>query len=320
MLVAQPAAASEPAPAPLATRAWLWPNLLSLDAPIVAVLWQALFLRCFHATFDRLAAGLLVLSVWLIYAADRWLDVWKKPVKNPAISRRTLLADHERERESEPETIVLPQVFRESAEEPARHRFYRRHWRRMLPVWIAVFTMAAWLAWTRLPSLLFERGIALLAAIGVYFAFVHFAPWRWWPKEFAVGILFAMGTSLAAWGHVRSPVDVATIVLFCALCWINCAAIEVWEQRAVWEQPADRQQRRASEWPVRLAAIAVGLVALIFLYNQRPILAGAETASAFAFVALDRARHRLSADALRVLADIALLTPVLFLPIAGLRT
>jgi hypothetical protein len=276
-----------------------------LDAPIVAVLWQALFLRCFHATFDRLAAGLLVLSVWLIYAADRWLDVWKKPVENgdrgPTSNQTLLLAHHVRDRETEP------------FQEPARHRFYRRHWRRMLPVWIAVFAIAAWLAWTRLPSLLFERGIALLAATGVYFAFVHFARRRWWPKEFAVGILFAMGTSLAAWGHVRSPVDVATIVLFCALCWINCAAIEVWEQRADW------QLGRVSEWPVRLAAIAVGLVALIFLYNQRPILAGAETASAFAFVALDRARHRLSADALRVLADIALLTPVLFLPIAGLR-
>jgi hypothetical protein len=308
LVVAQPAVASESSPAPLATRAWLWPNLLSLDAPIVALLWQALFLRCFHATFDRLAAGLLVLSVWLIYAADRWLDVWKKPVKSrdcSPISNRT--------QDGERETIVLSRVFPETAREPARHRFYRRHWRRMLPAWIAAFATATWLAWTRLPPILFERGIALLAAIGVYFAFVHFAPWRWWPKEFAVGILFAMGTSLAAWGHVRSPVDVATIVLFCMLCWINCAAIEAWEQRADWEQG------RLSEWPVRVAAIAVGLVALIFLYNQRPILAGAETASAFAFVALDRAKHRLSPEALRVLADIALLTPVLFLPIAGLR-
>lgn len=259
----------------------------------MAVLWQALFLRCFHATFDALAAGLLVLSVWLIYAADRWLDVWKKPgAARPASgypSRKPSACDIER------------------AREPARHRFYRSHWRRMLPVWIVALAMSAWLAWTSLPAVLFERGLALLAAIGVYFAFVHLWPRRWWPKEFAVGILFALGSSLAAWGHVRSPVDVATIVLFCMLCWINCAAIEVWEQRGL------------SEWPVRLVAIAVGLVAMMFLYDQRPILAGAETASAFAFVALDRAKHRLSPEALRVLADIALLTPALFLPIAGLR-
>jgi hypothetical protein len=33
---------------------------------------------------------------------------------------------------------------------------------------------------------------------------------------------------------------------------------------------------------------------------------------------LDRGRRRFSADALRVLADAALLSPVLFLPLAGL--
>jgi hypothetical protein len=299
LVVAQPAVASEPTPAPLAPRAWLWPNLLSLDAPIVAVLWQALFLRCFHATFDRLAAGLLVLSVWLIYAADRWLDVWKTPCAGRPAS------DAYREFGSE-----TPPSRATTTDEPARHQFYRHHWRRMLPVWITALTVATWLAWTRLPAILFQRGLAVLAAIGVYFAFVHLWPRRWWPKEFAVGILFAMGTSLAAWGHVRSPVDVATIVLFCMLCWINCAAIERWEHR---------EYGGLAEWPVRLAAIAVGLVALIFLYSQRPILSGAEAASAFAFVVLDGARHRLSPEALRVLADIALLTPVLFLPIAGLR-
>jgi hypothetical protein len=40
-------------------------------------------------------------------------------------------------------------------------------------------------------------------------------------------------------------------------------------------------------------------------------------ASALAFVFLDFRRRRLSADALRVLADVALLTPVVFLPLAG---
>ena len=292
MVVAQPAIASETALAPVATRAWLWPNLLSLDAPIVAVLWQALFARCFHAPFDALAAALLVLSVWLIYAADRCLDVLKNGGGTSISNAR--------------EPDLLARGFR-TATEPARHQFYRRHWHTILPFWIATLAIATWLAWTRLPVLLFERGLALLAAIGIYFAFVHLAPRPWWPKEFAVGILFAVGASLSAWGQVRSVIDAATIVLFCMLCWINCAAIEHWENRGL------------PEWPVRLAAIAVGLIALIFLYDKRPILAGAETASAFGFVLLDRARHRLSPDALRVLADIALLTPALFLPMAGLR-
>ncbi len=296
------------APPARATKPWLWPNLLSLDAPAVAVLWQALFVRCFRVRFDLLAAVLLPLTVWLIYSADRVIDAWT----------------HSRS---------LP-----------RHQFHGQHWRAILTAWIVAFTAAGWLAWKRLPDALFTRGLALLAAIAIYFALVHLSPRRRWPKEFAVAILFAAGVSLAAWQQIRSAADIATIAVFCCLCWINCAAIEQWERRATFAEerttlkPAVRlpeacttlnrlpQERailktlvRLPAWPVRAAAIAVGLTALLLLYEQRPILGGAETLSAFAFAALDGVKDRLSADALRVLADVALLTPVLFLPLAGFR-
>jgi len=254
--------------------AWLWPNLLSLDAPIVAVVWQALFVRSFRAQFDPLAALLLVLAVWIIYVADRVFDAWRQS--------------------------GIPNVGQ------PRHEFYRDHWRAMAPPWIAALIVAGWLAWTRLPPALFLDGVMLLAAVAIYFGITHFLKRRW-PKELAVAALFAAGASLAAWHQAKSWIDLATIVLFGLLCWINCAAIEQWEFRGL------------DHFPVRRAAVAVGLIALILLYDQRPILAGAETASAFAFVMLDRAKHRLSSDALRVLADVALLTPALFLPLAGLR-
>jgi hypothetical protein len=249
------------------TRAWLWPNLLSLDAPLVAVLWQILFARCFHAEVTPTAAVLLVLAVWLIYAADRIFDARGKS--------------------------KLP-----------RHEFYRRNWRVVAPVWIAGLGTAGWLAWTRLSSDLFERGMLLAAAVGLYFALVHLAPPRSWPKEAAVAVLFALGASLTTWGQVRSPVDVATILLFSCLCWINCAAIEKWE-------------RRDARWPVGFAAICVAAAAAVVFCMQRPVLGSAEGLSAVAFVMLDRAGSRFSRDALRVLADVALLSPIFFLPIAG---
>jgi hypothetical protein len=256
----------------LGSRAWLWPNLLSLDAPLVAVLWQMLFARCFHAGVNALASVLLVLAVWLIYAADRVLDGWKDLDRLP------------------------------------RHQFYRRHWRAIAPIWGAAFALAGWLAWTRLSQVLLERGLAVLAAVGLYFIAVHFAPRAFkkaWPKEAAVAILFAVGASLAAWNQVRSLSDAATIVLFSCLCWINCIAIQRWEHG----QPGG--------WAVSIAALAVAAIALFLVQPHRPILSGAECASALAFVLLDRERPRFSADALRVLADAALLTPILFLPIAG---
>lgn len=258
---------STPAP-----RLWLWPNLLSLDAPIVALLWQLLFARCFHAGVNTIATILLVLAVWLIYAADRVLD-------------------------ARDQTSRLP-----------RHQFYRRHWRAVLPMWSGVLILAAWLAWTRLPAPLFERGLLLLMAVAAYFAVVHItAPLlrHAWPKEAAVAVLFALGASLAIWGHIHSIADVAAIFLFCCLCWINCVAIEQWERG------------RSARWPIGAAALSVAAASLILLPEHRPVLGAAEAASALAFLALDRARHHLSTDALRVLADVALLSPIFFLPIAG---
>ena len=251
---------------------WLWPNLLSLDAPLVAVLWQVLFARCFRASVETLPTVALVLAVWLIYVADRALDAWSGMGRTP------------------------------------RHEFYRRHWRIMLPVWLAALVGGAGLAATHLAPALFHRGLALLAAVVLYFGAVHLAPERIrraWPKEAAVGLLFALGASLEAWTKIRTAADVITVLLFSCLCWINCAAIEKWESSG------------RIQFPVGAAALCVGAAALLLLHEHRPVLGGAEMASALAFLLLDRGRRRFSADALRVLADAALLSPVLFLPIAG---
>jgi hypothetical protein len=245
-------------------RLWLWPNLLSLDAPIVAVLWQILFARCFQVEVDPLGALLLLMTVWLIYAADRMLDAWGGDVHSP------------------------------------RHEFYRRHWRGLLPVWIAVLSLTAWLAAKRLPQELLLHGMILFAAVGVYFALVHANVLRL-HKEAAVGVLFALGASLVAWEKVETPADVTTILLFSGLCWMNCIAIQKWEGEKL-------------DWSPNIAAIVVACAAGALLYAHRPVLGGAELASAFGFLLLDRVRPRLSADAVRVLADVALLSPVLFLP------
>jgi hypothetical protein len=205
--------------------------------------------------------------VWLIYAADRALDAWRGFDLRP------------------------------------RHEFYRRHWRAILPIWTIVLSVTSCLAWTQLPRQIFEYGAWLAAAVVMYFTAVH-GLHRKWPKEAAVGVIFALGASLAAWTRVETRADVLTVMLFSCLCWINCVAIEHWEHGA-------------SPYPLGVLAACVGLAAILILHHQRPVLAGAEASSAAAFVLLDRSRLKLSADALRVLADVALLSPVFFLPLAG---
>src|SRR5882672_1355233 len=72
---------------------WLWPNLLSLDAPVIAVLWQSFLAQRYALPLRSPGRVALFLTVWGIYIADRLLDV-----RHPAVTA-----------------------------ESARHRFYRRH-------------------------------------------------------------------------------------------------------------------------------------------------------------------------------------------------
>jgi len=169
------------------------PNLLSLDAPIVALLWQILFARCLHARVGALPSVLLVLAVWLIYAADRTLD-----------------------------------VLRSDATLRPRHEFYRRHWRTLLPLWILALTAGSALALTRLTREMLYSGIAIGLAVVLYFALLHLGVFQK-TKEAAVAVLFALGATLAAWSSVHTAADIGAIVLFSCLCWINCVAIEKWE-------------------------------------------------------------------------------------------
>ena len=219
-----------------------------------------------------LPAVLLAVAVWLIYVADRTLDAWRGLVEHP------------------------------------RHEFYRKHWRTVLPIWIAALGAGAWLAWSKLPSPLFVQGAAVASGTGLYLAAVHLAPGllrRTGSKESAVAVLFGLGASLAAWPGVQTSSDVLAIVLFSALCWMNCAAIEDWEHG---------RELRAS---VVGAAGIVAVIAACLLQEHRPILGAAETAGALGLVLLDRLRPRYSPEALRVLADVVLLTPIIFLPAVG---
>ena len=121
-----------------------------------------------------------------------------------------------------------------------------------------------------------------------------------------MAVLFGLGASLAAWPGVRTTSDVLAILLFSCLCWMNCAAIDDWEH--------GRELRPS----VIAAAGLVALTAACVLQDHRPILGAAETAGALGLVLLDRLQRRYSAEALRVLADVVLLTPIVFLPAAGL--
>lgn len=268
----------------------LWITVLSLDAPAVAVLWQMLFARSFQVQLAWSVTVLLALVVWLIYVADRLLDALKAPAEGT---------------------------------EATRHIFYRQHlWAFLFPLGGGL-VLAAWMAFTQLDAKTFRDGLIILLAVGIYLLAVHLVrPEReWLPKEMLVGVLFALGTCFPVWERMDS--DFASMVgpflMFTALCWMNCAAIEYEE----WTRLRGRRFGQPHPWTVwmgnqfLLISIATGAIALGFVLVEvgggRWQLSAAELMSALAFALIRYKQESLSIDQFRVLVDIALFTPLFFL-------
>ncbi|MBT5846476.1 MAG: hypothetical protein HOH86_07750, partial [Verrucomicrobiales bacterium] len=144
-------------------RQWrLWPNVLSLDAPVVALVWQAAFARILAVELGWTQRGLLAVCVWLAYCGDRLLDARRLPA-GPVDS--------------------------------ARHAFARDHSKALTVAWCVGLAMAAVMALQMSAREMFA-GAGLLAAVGVYFLLHHLQSsreraGRW--KEPMAGMGFAVG-------------------------------------------------------------------------------------------------------------------------------
>ena len=276
-------------------RAW---HLLSLDAPTVAATWCLAFsTRAPQAHATRWPVLFLALATWLCYVADRVLDA------RASASRLR-----------------------------ARHHFYGALWseqRAGLSGTVCVAAAAcATVAWFGLaPALLRDYVLLTLLSLG-YFAWVHRGKQqhsRVLAKEAAVGGIFAAGSVLPAWAassHAARIQLIAPAVLFAAACWLNCVAIERWEGHGVVGAEAHWSTHWAARHLSTLLCLAALCAAALALVGGDPI-AGVPLASclavAFVLLAVLEWQHsRLGPEALRILADAALLTPLAWWVVRGL--
>jgi hypothetical protein len=241
---------------------WLWPNVLALDAPVVAVAWQLLLADAAHVAVPVAAAVVLGLVVWGVYLADRALDAAGGVARSD------------------------------------RHRFAARHPTAQVAVGCAALAAAGALALLTLPFDYLEVGAAVAAGTAAYLVAVHAGRRLLGPgaKELSVGVVFAAGAAvpLAAAGR---PVGewLPGVVAFAGLCWLNCALI------ARWEEPVTAPPR----WVIAAAAFAT----LAALGAPREV-ASAVFLGAAALVALHAGRAAVPVRVARVLADVALLSPL----------
>jgi hypothetical protein len=216
------------------TRPWLWPNLLSLDAPIVALVWQDLAARSFGNPLHLPARVVLLLTVWAIYLADRLLDIRS--------SRR------------------LP--------ETARHGFSRRHRRALSALLAAVLLADALLAVVELRRAVFLDGLMVAGGVAAYLALFPLRPSGWQKQVFAAA-LFSLGVLLVSGVWLGPRPLLWPGALFAGLCLCNLILIELWEdgrdRRLLWLAPAAVAALatvRPAPWESAIALAGVLLAAL----------------------------------------------------------
>jgi hypothetical protein len=248
---------------------------------------------------------LLALGTWLIYVADRILDGLRG----------------------------APAQLRD------RHYFYARHRAGTLVTAVFATLTLLWLVFTRMNPDARREDIVLFLAALAYFSLIHvWAPRstssieRWFPKELAVAVVFACAVAVPAWSRltVHRTSLIPLVSLFALLCWLNCVAIEKWEGWTKWEQSLPGhtsvsrppQSHPSTRWAQRhLSHVACGIAMLAAIGSTQSLLSAnslttaplylACAISALLFLAFDRSH--LNAVDLRIAADLALFTPLLFI-------
>jgi hypothetical protein len=270
---------------------WLWPNLLSLDAPAVAVLWQGFIADSFHVPIAWPARATLALAVWAVYIADRLLDTAHEANPTPT----------------------------------ARHCFHREHRKLMTLLLTVAVLCAAGLSVLQVRPALLRAGLLTGTLVLLYLAIVHrpepLFRVRWISKEAAVALLFTSGAMLAPFLRSESK----TILLLAGgalflICWANVSLIEAFEWRRLRQAqgtPPNRSSLAIADRYGQFALVIGCYAAAIFIFQPRPDLRAILLATLFAtfsLLLLRRMQARLSPAAFRVLADTALLTPICVWP------
>ena len=299
------------------TPLWLLPNLLSIDAPLVAVAWLWMYAQASRIVYVEWASWLVLpAAVWCVYVVDRLLDGWRHPEL----------------RVSSP-----------------RHRF---HWRFRWGLLVAVLVtsvVCVYHAFFVLPRGILSAGIVAMVACGFYFVMAFFrtkeVPYL---KNFAAGMIFAMGVGIpinavysnvlvtdfnevvyaffntgmvnALWNFGLMFLSTLYVVfvgslevwVFGLLCMMNITAIDLWEkaQDAESEELAYRSESTLTLGLVSLAGGALFFAGMVADEYAKSFFYAAMVGAALLQV-VNHFRERLSMNALRVLADVSLLAPVL---------
>jgi hypothetical protein len=258
---------------------------LSLDAPLVAVAWLYIFAKTWRVDYlPWVAYASLGLVVWLIYATDRLLDVSMRGLdENPQ----------------------------------PRHEFHHKYHRVFRVLVMGAGMLALILVVTGLPVAIYGYAFVGGLMVAGFFALSVFSthgphelPYG---KNIVAGLAFAYGTAMIAFSYTGLDMSELlrsrTLICFVVLCILNISAIDLWEHA---NRSSDPEIKASDELALTLPLTLLAGASLVFsmLDNEitRPFFYAILTGAALLYI-INRNRARFQMDALRVLADVALLVP-----------
>jgi len=217
-------------------RGFHWLNATAVLEASVAWAWQAAFARAIDFEVPLSRQALLFSSVWLVYTADRWLDV-------------------------RPRALGYHPTY--------RHGFVSNYRMPLLVLWFMTLTASFALACLVLNRDEWLRCSGLLAAALIYTAVVQGA--RSWQQRFcacgakqvAVAALFASGVALFTQpaGYLPASLRGPSIGFFC-LALLNLGLIASWECERDPAAASDALIWAGRHVPRCLRALLIGAVAV----------------------------------------------------------
>lgn len=286
---------------------WRWVCRLSLLEPAVAVFWHLKFAHLFDAPLRSNHIVLLFTSLWLVYMADRLLDVRRLPATITPLTER--------------------------------HRFAQQNSRLLLGLWSVVALCAVTLALCTLTGKEWLGCAIVLCTTFLYLRLVHGARSSWrlrerGAKEVGVALVFAFGSSVFVWSnlflgsHTRGtfpttigPTFAGAVFVFFALALHNVVHLSCKERHIdvhqdspsiAWSTGSDVAERSLCALLVTAAVVNASLL----MANQRldwlslstllPVTVGAALGSMF-IQYQDWLLPDVSDDARHVVADLAVL-------------
>ncbi len=261
---------------------WLYPNVLSLDAPLVAVAWLYVFAKVWSLQYvETLLIPVLFLSVWVIYTFDH---------------------------------LIKAKLMRD-CEHDQRLVFYKKYPKSFISaVLVAIATilyLALSLQWSIITS-----SMAPLVGVSLFFILAIFQdPQRRisYAKTIIAGFTFAMGCVAGLIGLSARDMPTTMIapemVCFATLTIINVIMVDAWTTL-----PASNdgnEQEVVEEWSLTLPLVALALFALLYKFKDghpgtRPYFDVIITCSGLLYV-INRMHRRLSPHFLRVAAHLVML-------------